>query len=64
MPINTKNLDMAEVMDAAEQDENAGFCTECGAYHEGIEPDARNYECENCGARAVFGAEQIILEGF
>jgi hypothetical protein len=27
----------------------------------GVEPDARNYLCEACGERRVFGAEEILL---
>lgn len=56
-------LDMDEVMEAAEAGENAGFCTTCGAYHEGIEPDAREYDCEECGAPTVYGAEELVMMG-
>lgn len=38
----------------------AGFCVECGTEHDHIEPDARNYECDCCGQKTVFGAEEII----
>ena len=41
--------------------ENPGFCHACGADHDGCEPDARNYECYECGARKVFGAEETLL---
>lgn len=41
---------------------NLGFCVACGAEAEGVEPDARNYKCEECGKHRVFGCEQIILE--
>lgn len=27
------------------------ICTECGTVGAGCEPDARNYECDNCGER-------------
>ena len=40
-----------------------GFCLECGAEAYGVEPDARNYECEECGAKKVFGAEEVLLMG-
>jgi hypothetical protein len=53
---------IAEVMSAVEQDDNLGFCSECGAEHYQIEPDARNYPCDECGNRAVFGAEQYLIE--
>ncbi|GAG86975.1 unnamed protein product [marine sediment metagenome] len=40
-----------------------GFCTECGAQRSCCEPDARNYPCEECGANAVFGAEELVIMG-
>lgn len=43
--------------------DNPGFCLECGEEAEGVEPDARNYECEACGANRVFGAEEIFICG-
>jgi hypothetical protein len=43
--------------------ENKGICKDCGkTKHEGCEPDARNYHCDNCGADAVDGAEELIIE--
>jgi len=41
--------------------DNPGFCTACGEETDGCEPDAERYECESCGARAVFGAEQLLM---
>lgn len=41
--------------------ENPGFCIACGADHYSCEPDAQNYECEDCGERQVFGAEEIMM---
>lgn len=42
--------------------DNPGFCLRCGAEQGGTEPDARNYECEGCGAEDVFGCEELLLE--
>ena len=56
-------LDIERVLEAAENDEQMGFCLACGAEQDGCEPDARNYECEECGAKKVFGAEEILLMG-
>ena len=50
-------------MTAVESDENIGFCLDCGEEHSGIEPDARRYECEACGAPNVYGAEEILMMG-
>lgn len=40
---------------------SAGFCKECGAQRDGCEPDARDYECYECGAMAVDGAEWLMI---
>jgi len=40
---------------------NPGFCKSCGADADGCEPDARNYECEECGENQVFGAEEFLF---
>lgn len=42
--------------------DNPGFCLICGCEADGCEPDARNYECEACGAEQVFGAEELLME--
>ena len=41
--------------------DNPGFCLKCGAEAEGVEPDARAYECEACGEKAVYGAEELLF---
>lgn len=41
--------------------DDPGFCIACGAEANGVEPDARRYPCEACGAAAVYGAEEILL---
>lgn len=53
-------LDPDEVMAALESDSNTGFCLACGSSQDGVEPDARNYECEACGKRKVCGAEVCL----
>ncbi len=47
---------------AAASLDNPGFCIVCGAEAEGVEPDAREYECESCGEHAVYGAEELSME--
>lgn len=40
-----------------------GGCTACGKVIEGgVEPDARNYECEHCGEKKVFGLEELLID--
>jgi len=45
------------------QEEEGGWCLTCGEEAYGIEPDARKYKCEACGARAVYGAEEMVVMG-
>ena len=40
-----------------------GACLACGEIHYGIEPDARNYECEVCQQKQVFGLEELLMMG-
>ena len=42
--------------------DDPGICLACGEDSlEGVEPDARGYPCESCGANEVMGAEEILL---
>ena len=54
---------LEQVMTAVEADDNIGICRKCGYEHYGVEPDAENYECEDCGEKEVFGAEQLLIMG-
>jgi hypothetical protein len=54
-------LTLEQVIAAVEADDCLGFCIACEAEQGGCEPDARNYECQNCGERKVFGAEELLL---
>lgn len=54
------------ILEAAERGtlslDNPGICLMCGVENDACEPDARNYVCEACGADAVFGAEELLME--
>lgn len=53
---------LAEIaLELVEEDQNAGICLACREIAYGIEPDARRYECESCGERKVYGAEEILF---
>jgi predicted RNA-binding Zn-ribbon protein involved in translation (DUF1610 family) len=55
-------LNIDDVIAAAENEEEyIGFCLACGDEAYGVEPDARRYECESCGERKVYGAQEILL---
>lgn len=62
------NVTSERVMDLVEfamcSLENPGICIACGADADECEPDARRYECEDCGERAVYGAEELALYMF
>lgn len=53
---------MAAVESRMEDMENPGFCRACGEDADDCEPDAEGYKCHSCGAMAVDGAENILLE--
>ena len=40
-----------------------GFCLSCGEVAYGVEPDAGNYICDECGATEVFGASELLCVG-
>lgn len=58
-------LELQRLLDAIERYnrtlDNPGFCRACGAEVEGVEPDARNEECEECGAMEVYGGEECLF---
>ena len=51
---------MDQIMAAAAEDDNLGFCVRCGAEVAGIEPDAHRCTCDVCGAPCVYGAEELL----
>jgi len=59
-----KSITVDRVIEAVERGrktlDNPGFCIACGESAKGCEPDARNYKCEYCGKRMVFGAEELL----
>lgn len=57
----TYNRVLAVVTDNEQNLGSTGLCISCGAEAEGVEPDARKYECEACGERAVYGAEELLM---
>lgn len=42
-----------------------GVCLACGEIDEyaGCEPDARGYECHDCGEKALCGLEEALVSG-
>lgn len=50
-----------QVIDAVERDDYTGICIACGAERGECEPDARRYECYECGQMKVYGAEELLF---
>lgn len=40
-----------------------GICLACRTTKSGCEPDARRYECDECGKQEVYGTEECLLMG-
>ena len=46
------------------EDNLDGLCLNCLEWTDGgCEGDAREYECDSCGARKVYGAQEAMLMG-
>jgi hypothetical protein len=54
-------IPFSQIEEALARDDDTGFCLDCGNEQSGCEPDARNYECDDCGKRMVFGAAEILM---
>jgi hypothetical protein len=54
-------ISMEDIMEVVESGEMYGFCIACGAMADGVEPDARRYECDSCGKPKVYGAEELLM---
>lgn len=44
-------------------EDNEGFCLNCGETGQQVEPDAVRYTCTGCGEAKVFGAAELALRG-
>jgi hypothetical protein len=58
-PSLTRKKIMAAVVRSHRGVDYPGFCVNCGAAHDGIEPDAQHYRCDECEHDQVFGAEEL-----
>lgn len=59
--LDKTRISVDDLIAAVEADDCIGFCIACGAERFGVEPDARNYPCDECGKRKVFGAEDLLI---
>jgi hypothetical protein len=46
-----------------QESDNMGFCISCGETADGVEPDARRYECDLCGEDRIYGLEELLIMG-
>ena len=44
-------------------DQSFGLCVACGATNDCHEPDARKYQCENCGKHSSYGTSELLVMG-
>ncbi len=56
-------LTKAEMSDAMFGLDSPGRCTACGAEAYGVEPDACEYVCEECGEPKAYGLEELLMMG-
>jgi hypothetical protein len=61
VPAAKPKVTLAQVLTAIESGDYIGFCLACGFEQEGVEPDARRYTCESCGAKKVYGAQELLI---
>lgn len=40
-----------------------GLCIHCGSEAFECEPDARNYPCDECSEKTVFGIQELLMMG-
>jgi hypothetical protein len=57
----TKERIIEAVMRRTTSLDDPGICVLCGEDADGVEPDARKYECESCGEHGVYGVEELLL---
>jgi hypothetical protein len=61
MPAKTFRMTEAQYTEGC--DEDGGICLACGERAYGVEPDARGYDCEECGQPRVYGLEEALMMG-
>jgi len=58
-----QTMDESELSEAIEN--YLGYCTNCREFTtEGIEPDAENCRCEDCGDYTIHGTDKAVLLGY
>lgn len=62
-PLTNKHpsVTLDRVMSIVARDDYEGICLACGEDAYNVEPDAREYPCDVCGASRVYGAQEILV---
>jgi len=55
------DITLDAVLNGVRSGDYCGFCVYCGKEAYGVEPDAREYVCENCDEPGVYGAEELLF---
>ena len=65
MPKIHHSITINRIVEACERRQlsldNPGFCIKCGADADDCEPDARKYECVECGEKQVYGSDELAI---
>jgi len=62
--IKKSKISMDEAAFRYLQEENAGLCTACASFNFGNhEPDAEDYDCEQCGKPKSQGMDNVMMMG-
>ena len=54
-------VDVDEVLEAVQEDRNAGFCIVCGEEHYGVEPEVRRFQWDKGCGPTGYGAEELLM---
>ena len=57
-------MKMTEEQFLEESSAGIGYCLSCHAQRDCCEPDAENYECEECGKNKVMDLELMLVYGY
>jgi hypothetical protein len=55
------SITAARILKAIVRHDSIGFCVACGEERRQVEPDARRLQCDCCGRKTVYGAEELLL---
>lgn len=63
MLFDNNQFTMTEEEYCSYDEDYTGLCIACGEGTAGCEPDAREYQCDGCGRRTVYGVPELLIMG-